>query len=84
MVCVTQHSPFVQVFDWIMNILHFSIPFVINGISALIVIITITRSRLNIQKTKSFKEHLIISPLILVALAIPRLIISFLSGCMGS
>ena len=92
--CVTEYSPSVQMLDWIVNIVYFTLPFVINGISALLVIITITRTRVNVQKSSSFKEHLreqlhhhkhlIISPLILVALAIPRLIISFLSGCMGS
>ena len=92
--CVTHYSAFVQIFDSIINILHFTFPFVINGISALIVIITITRTRSSAQKTKSFKDHLyeqlhhhkhlLISPLILVLLALPRLVISFLSGCMES
>ena len=92
--CITQYSSFVAVLDSTMNIVHFSFPFVINGISAVIIIITITRTRLNAQKSKSLREHmheqlhhhkhLIISPLILVLLAIPRLVISFVSGCMGS
>ena len=75
-------------FDWILNILHFSLPFSINCISALLLIIISARTRSNAQKKKSFKEHLheqlkqhkhlLISPLILVMLAIPRLIISYI------
>jgi hypothetical protein len=92
--CVTKYSSSLQVFDWLLNIFHFSLPFSINCISAVIVIVIATRTRSNAQKKKSFKEHLreqlqhhkhlLISPLILVVLALPRLIISFLSGCMKS
>ena len=92
--CVTHYSSSVQIFDWFLNILHFSLPFSINCISAIVLIIVAARTRSNAQKKKPFKEHLheqlqqhkhlLISPLILVVLAIPRLIISFLSGCMKS
>ena len=92
--CLTYYSTSMQAFDWIVNIFHFCFPFVINIISAAVVIINITRTHSNSQKTRSYKEHLVeqlhrhkhllISPLILVALAVPRLMISFLSGCMGS
>ena len=92
--CVTQYPPVVQIIDWTMNIFHFSIPFAINSISAAIVVLLIARTRLNSQKSKSFKEHLkeqfhhnkhlFISPLILIILALPRLILSFLTGCMGT
>jgi hypothetical protein len=76
------------------NIFHFSLPFTINCISGLIIIIIATRTRSNVQKKKSYRtilrqqlsfhKHLLISTLILICLAIPRLIISFLSGCMKS
>jgi hypothetical protein len=56
-----------------------------------IIIITITRTRSNVQKKKNYKQHLheqfneyknlIISPIILIILSLPRLIISFLFGC---
>ena len=92
--CVTQYSSLVQIIDWIMNIFHFSVPFVINAISALIVILVLARTRLHSQKKKSFRQHLheqfhqhkhlFISPVILIILALPRLVLSFLAGCMGS
>jgi hypothetical protein len=92
--CVTKYSLFLQTFDLIINILHFSIPFSINCISALVIIITATRSRSQAQKKQSYKQilrqqfqehkHLLLSSLILVLLALPRLIISVSSGCMKS
>lgn len=86
--CLTQYSSLVQTLDWMMNIFHFSLPFAVNAISTVIIIITIARAGSYSQKKKSYKqhlhEHLLISPVILVALPLPRLVISFLSGCMGS
>ncbi len=91
---VSQYSSSVQLLDWLWNIFHFSIPFAINCISAVIIIIIAARTRSNSQKTKPFKDHLreqihhhkhlLISPCILIILAIPRLIMSFLFGCMKS
>ena len=92
--CFTQYSSSIQMFDWILNTIHFFIPFMINCMSAIIVIIIAARTRSNAQKKKPFKEHLkeqlnehkhlLISPLIIVLLSIPRIGISFLSGCMKS
>jgi hypothetical protein len=92
--CVVKYSPSLQTFDWVVNILHFSFPFAINCISALVIITATARMRSNVRKKQSYKEHLriqfrehkhlLISPCILVLLALPRLIISFLSGCMKS
>ncbi len=66
----------------------------IASLSALLVIIMATRTRSNTQKIRPFKEHLreqlyrhkhlFISPCIPIVLAVPRLVISFLSGCMKS
>jgi hypothetical protein len=90
--CVHKYSSTVQILDWITNIFHFLVPFSINCGSALLVIIIAARTRSNSQKKKSFKEHLreqlqyhkhlLISPSILVLLALPRLVLTFLSGCM--
>jgi Na+/H+ antiporter NhaD/arsenite permease-like protein len=93
-VWVNSHHLCKYLIDWLLNIFHFSIPFIINCISTLIIIITSARTRSNSQKTKSFKEHLheqiqrhkhlLISPCILIVLAVSQLITSFLSGCMES
>jgi hypothetical protein len=92
--CVTTYSSSVQKFDWAINILHFSIPFLINLSSSIIIIISTTRLRVKIQKKQTYRillfeqirehKHLLISPFILFVLALPRLIISFASGCMKS
>ncbi|UJR29387.1 hypothetical protein I4U23_010599 [Adineta vaga] len=92
--CIVKYSTSIQMYDWALNILHFSVPFAINCISALVIIVATARTRSNIQKTQSYKKilheqfqhhkHLLISPFILILLALPRLIISFLSGCMKS
>jgi hypothetical protein len=92
--CISQYSSSVQKYDKFINIFHFCVPFAINCISALIVIITAARIRSNSQKAKPFKKYLydqlqyhkqlLISPSILITLALPQLVISFLSGCMKS
>ena len=92
--CTTSYSSIVKVYDYVILLLHFLIPFLINIISAFIIIITIARKRWVVRKNETYKEQLytqfhqhkspIISPHILVLLALPRLILSFLSGCMKS
>jgi hypothetical protein len=81
-------------YSTIMNIVHFIVPFSINIISALIIIITATRRRSAAQKQSTFysnlcdqlsqHKHLLISPLGLVLLALPRLLLYFLLDCLKS
>jgi uncharacterized membrane protein (DUF485 family) len=93
--CVVQYHSFpLELLNSTMNIVHFTLPFSINFLSALVILITVSRQRALAQKNISYRQHLreqwrhhshlIFSPIILVLLAIPRLIISFLSGCMKS
>jgi hypothetical protein len=92
--CVTKYQSLLQIYDSILNVIHFSVPFSINCISALVIILTAARTRSNAQKKLSYKQllreqfhchkHLLISSLILIVLGISRLILSFLSGCMKS
>ncbi|CAM2729668.1 unnamed protein product [Rotaria socialis] len=68
--------------------------FAMNCISALVIIYNTAYIRAKSQEKISFKQnlykqiavnkHLLISPFLLIILALPRLIISFLSGCMKS
>ena len=92
--CLSGYSSARQIFDWIVNIIHISLPFLINFFSALLIIKSVTQTRSKIHKRQSYKQilmeqfqqhkHLLISSLILFLLNIPRLIISLLSGCMKS
>ncbi|CAF1485362.1 unnamed protein product [Adineta steineri] len=92
--CIVTYSSNVQLYDSIINIVHFIIPFIINFISAIIIIIQTSRSKTAAKTDQSYRKvlheqlkqhkHLLIIPVILIVLGIPRLIISFASGCMNS
>ena len=92
--CIIKYSPSVKIFDKVINIFHFLAPFSVNLISALAIIISTARSRSNAQKNYLTRQHLrtqfrhhkhlIISSVILIILALPRLAISLLPGCMKS
>jgi hypothetical protein len=79
-------------FNSIILAFHFILAFIFNIVSALIIIIHTARQRSTAQKKQSHNgqlrkqfgtlKHLLISPIVLIILALPRLIISFLSGCM--
>ena len=81
-------------YDKFISIFHFVIPFIINMICAITVIMQVIQTRVKLRKNSSqhmvFRKeikrhkHLIISPLILILLNVPRLIITFLSACMES
>jgi hypothetical protein len=93
--CIVRYSFLVQIYDSTIRIIHFIIPFCIHFISSIIIIITsAARTHSNAREKQSYKrylqeqfhehKYLIISPIILIILVIPRLVISFLSGCMKS
>ena len=89
--CVFQHSQSIQIYNTIIILIHFLGPFCANVFSAFFIIFATTRRRAitqtrltyNQHLREQFKEHknLIISPIVLVILAIPRLIISISSQC---
>jgi hypothetical protein len=88
------HSSWLNIYNTSLNIIHFIVPFIINFISACVIIVNTARKRSDARKNQTFREHLkeqfeehkhlLISSSILVILALPRLIISFFSGCMKS
>ncbi|CAF1306512.1 unnamed protein product [Adineta ricciae] len=90
--CFVRYPPVVNMYNSFITLLHFLGPFIVNLTSATMIIILVIRSRSNLQKNKSYSQHskeqlnrhkhLLISPLTLVLLGTPRLILSFLSGCM--
>ncbi|CAF1155450.1 unnamed protein product [Rotaria sordida] len=92
--CIVRYSSLIRIFDSTIHIFHFIIPFLINLLSAMMIIINIARTHSNARKQQTYtqylkkqfhhQKHLIIGPIINVILSIPRLIISFLSGCMKS
>ena len=86
--CVTHYSPAVQDYNIFILFFHLVAPFIANLCSALLIIFGVARQRSVAQTNQSFLEHvrqqfkehkqLIISPLILLVLSVPRLIISLL------
>jgi hypothetical protein len=89
--CVTHYSSTVQNYNTAILFFHLVAPFLANLCSALFIIFGVARQR-SVSRTgqtfsehvqKQFKEHkqLIISPMILLVLSIPRLIISLLPRC---
>lgn len=91
--CITRYSHFIQNYNSAILFFHLIGPFITNLFSAMFIIFGVARQRSVAQTRQSYKQHiveqfsehkqLIISPIILLLLASPRLIISLLSGCMN-
>jgi len=90
--CVIRYSRSVQTYNTITLFIHLVAPFFVNLFSALFIIFGTARRRSTAKTNKkTFKEHaanqirehkqLLISPFILLLLAVPRLIMSLVSGC---
>ena len=92
--CIVSYPSRLLVFNRYMHMFHFFVPFALNIISSLIIITLATKRRQNFQTDLLFHQvlveqiqqnrHLLISPAILILLSLPRIIISFLAGCMQS
>ena len=91
---VVIYSKSFDIYNNTMHLFHFLLPFLINIISAIFIIITLARQRAVSRRHLSYRElfrrelqqhkHLLVSPLALVIIALPRLIIAFSSACMNS
>ncbi|CAF3771435.1 unnamed protein product [Adineta steineri] len=89
--CITRYSSSVQDYNTAVLFFHLVGPFIINLFSALFIIFGGAYQRSIIRTNQSFQEHvqeqfrehkqLIISPIVLLVLSVPRLIISLLPGC---
>lgn len=92
--CLIRYPSSMSIFNQFINLFHFLVPFTINIISMVFIMITIARTRHNLQPRLTFRQHLeiqlrqnkhyLIATSILILLALPRLIISFVRGCMKS
>ena len=89
--CITRYSSSVQLYNTVILLCHFIGPAAANLFSALFIICGTVHQRSMTQVPGTYTEHLrrqlrehkqlLISPLILFLLSLPRLIISLLSGC---
>jgi hypothetical protein len=92
--CVVSYPISLQTFNSATNIFHSAAPFVTNFMSAIVLVISSAKQRRTVQAHRPYTEilcaqirqhdHLLIGPIVLVILAVPRLIISFASGCKKS
>ena len=90
--CVVSYPKRLEFFVWIVNIFHFLTSFAINVFIAFYIIQQMARQRSAVRKNQTYRQQLreqfdqlknrLISPCILILLAFPRLLISFLAGCM--
>ncbi|CAF1153792.1 unnamed protein product [Adineta steineri] len=94
-ICHVEYKSNLRVYNLIMNVFHYVTPFIINLISATIIIFINTKQRKSLQNNQKkyfdiLKEqivqhkNLLIGPFVLIILNLSRLIISFTSGCMTS
>ena len=92
--CVSSYPSWLRSVDAVINTSHFIGPFVINILSAVIIIWQTSRRKTKMRKNLAFRmilraqlrehKHLLIAPLLIVGLSVPRLIISMVSGCLSS
>lgn len=92
--CVAMYPPSIEIYNTIILCIHFICPFSCNLFSALFIIFAAARHRRKVRTKMSYREHLreqfnehkqlIISPIILVVLSIPRMLISLFSTCVKS
>ncbi|CAF3089752.1 unnamed protein product [Rotaria sp. Silwood2] len=92
--CITTYSSSLRIFNSIIHTFHFLGPFIINLVSSIMLVTKTSRQKTNLRSNQNYKEvlfkqirqhkHLFTAPVVLVILAIPRLIISFISKCMKS
>ncbi|CAF1349478.1 unnamed protein product [Adineta steineri] len=91
--CLTRYSPSVQQYNTIILFFHLIGPCIINLGSALFIIFGSAQQRSTAQTSRTPREHiynqfsehkqLLISPIILLILSLPRLIMSMLSECIN-
>ncbi len=89
--CMTRYSRSVQDYNTAILFFHLVAPFVANLVSALFIVFITARRRTAARTRQTYREHvheqlrehkqLLISPVILLFLSSPRLIIALLPGC---
>ena len=92
--CVINYSRSAQNYNTAILFFHLIAPFVANLLSALYIIFGRARQRSVTRSKQTYREHvldqlnehkqLVISPIILLILSLPRLIMSLVSGCVNA
>ncbi|CAF4339923.1 unnamed protein product [Rotaria sp. Silwood2] len=92
--CFVRYSSSINIYNSFITLFHSLTPCSINVISALWIITVLAHNRTGVQPDQSFQQHLqhqvqqhrhlLLTPCMVILLSLPRLIISFTSGCMRS
>ena len=92
--CIASYSSELLILNQLIHMIHFFTPFLMNIISVVIIIGLLAKQQQTIENDQSDHQslwiqikkhrHLLIAPFVLVILSLPRLIISFVGGCMKS
>ena len=92
--CVISYSSSVQNYNTAILFFHLVMPFITNLLSALYIIFGTARRRSATRNKQTYKQHileqfnnhkqLVISPIIVLILSLPRLIISLMPGCVDT
>ncbi|CAF3691982.1 unnamed protein product [Rotaria sp. Silwood1] len=92
--CVVRYSSSARKYASFVNIFHFLLPFCVNFIATVLIIILIAQAKSKIRLDETYRQHLwsqfhqhkhrLLSSFMLVVISIPRLIISLASPCMKS
>ena len=92
--CIVSYPYWLRILDAVINMAHFIVPFVINLVSATIIIWKSARQRSTVRRNFAFQRllgeqfrhhrHLLTTPLLIIIFGFPRLVISVVSGCMES
>ncbi|CAF1408465.1 unnamed protein product [Adineta steineri] len=90
--CLVEFTSQVETYNSFINIFHFIIPFAVNVILVIGIMIITAKQRSSAQRNVTFLQqlkrqfdqhkHLMFSSIALIILALPRLVTSFLSNCM--
>ena len=92
--CIVRYNSRLRIYNSFIHSLHFFGPFFCNIISAVILIMIRSNQQQNLQKNLSYRtilrkqlkehKHILTAPIVLIILALPRLILTYLSKCMQS
>ena len=92
--CIIDYTSQLQIYNYSINTIHLFGPFLINLISVVLLMRKKTQLQLKMSKNQTFKKllikqfqehkHLLIAPIVLIILALPRLLINFITKCMKS
>ncbi|CAF3882898.1 unnamed protein product [Adineta steineri] len=88
--CIVQYSSSISTWNSFITFIHFLMPFLINLLSIIFTIISIARSRSNLQRRLPFIDHLplqlkqqrsrLVASFVFILLALVRLVTSFTNG----